>query len=90
MRVAAVIASLSAIVALTPICSSAADAPAAARSSQACVPATIGRREQCLIAGHPCSPRYERQYERHGFKCERNTSGRYRLWQPVKHGQPGV
>ncbi len=54
----------------------------------ACVPVTIGQRTHCLIAGHPCNPRYEKQYARHGFTCKRNTAGDYRLWQPIEPGTP--
>jgi hypothetical protein len=57
-------------------------------ATAACVRATIGDRTLCLIAGRPCRPRYERQYERHGFKCKRNAAGEYRLWQPITAGQP--
>ena len=69
-------------------CASASPAADAGQAGRACVQARIGGHVQCLIAGHPCKPRYEKQYERHGFKCKRNTAGQYRLWKPVKPGQP--
>jgi hypothetical protein len=54
----------------------------------ACHKVKIGGHRQCLVAGHPCKPRYERQYERYGFRCRRNAAGQYRLWQPIKQGVP--
>ena len=48
----------------------------------------IGRRAECLVAGRTCSPRYEKLYQRYGFRCRRNTAGEYRLWKIALHGRP--
>jgi hypothetical protein len=43
-----------------------------------CTRATIGGKRRCLAPGQACSPRYEKQYELHGYIC-RKSHGRYRL-----------
>ena len=59
------------------------------RSGQAaCARVTIGKRAECLVAGRPCNPHYEKLYQRHGFKCRRNTAGEYRLWKIDVHRLP--
>jgi hypothetical protein len=74
--------------ALLPACSVATDVSMRVVATSACVKAQIGGQSQCLIAGHRCDPRYDKKYERHGFKCRRNTAGKYRLWTPIRPGQP--
>lgn len=57
-------------------------------TAAACITATVGGHTTCLLAGRKCSPRYEQQYQRHGFKCRRNTAGEYRLWRVPLHSLP--
>ncbi|HWF72058.1 MAG TPA: hypothetical protein VG186_01865 [Solirubrobacteraceae bacterium] len=66
-------------------------ATATATASTACAHVKIGATSTCLVAGRPCSPRYEKQYQSHGFKCRRNTADRYRLWKnPLTSLPPAV
>jgi hypothetical protein len=75
------------IVALFLAATSAAHARPTAHPA-GCAKVRIGDSETCLIAGRPCTPRYEKLYRKHGFKCRRNTAGEYRLWQVPLHGLP--
>jgi hypothetical protein len=52
---------------------------AAAPVSAACTSAVIGGKRTCLAAGQSCAHKYERQYERKGFTCKRNSRGQWRL-----------
>jgi hypothetical protein len=84
---------LPAVAALLIGCTSNSRATTTTHQTAACVRVTIGTSSRCLIAGKPCNPRYEKLYERHGFRCKPNTDGNYRLWQPItvgptKPGQP--
>jgi hypothetical protein len=60
----------------------------AAATATGCARVKIGATTTCLVAGRPCNPSYEKQYRHHGFKCRRNTAGRYRLWQVPIHSLP--
>jgi len=84
---------------LTPIAATAAillgsfaaHSASGATGAAACAKVKIGATSTCLVAGRPCSPRYEKQYRSHGFKCKRNTAGQYRLWQvPLTSLPPAV
>jgi hypothetical protein len=66
----------------------ASGSPSAPSGQAACARVTIGKRDECLVAGRPCNPRYEKLYQRHGFKCRRNTAGEYRLWKIAVHVLP--
>ena len=64
----------------------AATAFGSAARGPGCARVQVGSGRMCLVAGHRCNPRYERTYERHGFRCRKDTMGVDRLWIPVKDG----
>jgi hypothetical protein len=75
-------------VAAAILAAGASGSPSAPSGRAACARVTIGKRAECLIAGHPCNPRYEKLYQRYGFRCRRNTASEYRLWKIALHGLP--
>jgi hypothetical protein len=60
-----------------PAASPAVSGPSA---SIACVHAVIGGHHKCIAAGQYCARRYERDYEKYGYTCnKRDRRGRYHL-----------
>jgi hypothetical protein len=61
-----------------PVSTAAKPAPKASIAS--CTYGRIGGRIKCLRRGEYCARRYERQYERYGFRCSKlDYLGRWHL-----------
>lgn len=54
--------------------------PTSPVASIACKHARIGGQSKCIARGQYCARRYERDYERYGYRCtNRDYRGRYHL-----------